>query len=460
MDVNVETLEPCRKKVAITIDVDQVREAFDKKYGELNDAVALPGFRPGRAPRQLLERRFSKQLAEEVKSDLIKEALESLVEDKQLEPLRAPDIDIEALEIEPDAPLAFEFEVVTKPEFETPEYKGLDVSVPPISVADEEIDQAVDGLRRGSATLESVEDGEVTEGDILIMDWRALEGESVEARDDGVYYPLGRGLLGGFVVESIDEALQGAKVGAQVEETVSVAADDAREDLRGRELKLEATLKQIQRYALPPIDADFLAKHDYDDEAEMRDEVSKRLERQKERGREREAERLLVAGLVDGIEISLPDEYVERELENWASRRRMQLQMEKVEEEDIAKQIDGDRADTKAAIERDMQGFFLLDRIADTEEIEATEAEMMRAIEEIAQAYGHPVEAVLSSFKDGGRLAELATEIRHRKARELIRREASLIDDPDAVDETTPKKTKKKAAKKKAAKKAAEDKDA
>ena len=447
MEVNVETLEPCRKKVAITIGVEQIQEAFDKKYGELNDAVALPGFRPGRAPRSLLERRFSSRLGDEVKHDLVKEALESLVEDKQIEPLRAPEIDIEALDLEPESPLAFEFEVVTKPEFETPTYKGLDVTVPPIEVSDEEIQNGVDSLRRANATLEEVEDGVVADGDILILDWKAMDGESVEARDDGVYYPMGRGLVGGFVVESVDEQLLGSKVGQTATETVTVAADDAREDLRGRELALEITLKQIQRYELPPIDEALLKKHDYDDEDEMRDDVRKRIERAKSRNRDRDAERLLVEGLVDGIEISLPDEFVERELENWVGRRRMQLQMEKVEEEEIAKQIDAARDDTKAAIERDMRAFFLLDRIANEEEIEATEAEMLQAIEEIAQAYGHPVEAVMTSFRDGGRLAELATEIRHRKARELVRREASIIE--DAAEEPAKKKAAKKKAKKK-----------
>ena len=127
--------------------------------------------------------------------------------------------------------------------------------------------------------------------------------------------------------------------------------------------------------------------------------------------------------------------------------------MEKIEEEEIAKQIDEARADTKAAIERDMQQHFLLERIAKEEEIDVTEAEMVQAIEEIAQVYGHPVEQVLQSFNDRGRLAELRAEILHRKARESIRAAATLVEDPSLAEGEADATSGKKPAEKKAAKK-------
>ena len=188
--------------------------------------------------------------------------------------------------------------------------------------------------------------------------------------------------------------------------------------------------------------------------------MKKQIARAKERQREGLAEQLLVDQLLESIEISLPEEFVAKELEGWATRKRMSLQMEKIEDEEITKQIDAAREDTKTAIERDMQRHFLLDRIAEAESVEVSEAEMAQSIQDIANAYGHPVEQVAASFRDGGRLAELASEIRHRKARQAIRMAGTLIDEEPAAEEKAAKPAAKKAAKKKAAKKKAAKKKA
>jgi len=433
MDFRVEKLGPCRKKIAVSIPPDRIGEEFDKKYDEINESVALPGFRPGHAPRKLLERRFGGKMGDQVKDDLVKEALEQLVEEKKVAPLAAPEIDLSELEVEPGQAIEFEFELITKPEFKTPEYKGLEVKVPPIHVEDADIDEATDRLRRRDAVLETVEAGRVEEGDLLVVDWRALDGDSVEARDENAYYPYGRGVLAGFVAEGIDEQLVGAEVGAEAQTQVQVAADDSREELRGRELELQVTLKEVKRYILPAIDEAFLKKHDYDDETELRKEMKKQIARALERQRDTLAEHGLVNQLLEGIEISVPEDFVSKELENWAGRKRMSLQVEEVEEEEISKQIDAAREDAKAAIERDMQRHFLLDRIADEEEIQVSEGELAQAIGDIAETYGHPFEQVAASFRDGDRLGELATEIRHRKARHAIRQAATLVETAESA---------------------------
>lgn len=429
MDFQVQALGPCRKKVAVTVPAQRVGEAFDKKYEEISDKVPLRGFRQGRAPRKLLEKRFGPHLGDEVKQDLVKAALEELFDSKQIEPLAPPDIDVEALALTPGEELRFEFEIVTQPEFETPAWKGLEVRVPVLEASEQEIDGFVDTLRRSGAKLADAPDGVVGDGDLLVMDWVASSGDSVEARDDGVYYRFGRGVLAGFVAEGLDEQLRGAKAGATATAKVQVAADDPRAELRGKELDLVATLKEVKRYELPPLDAEFLSKHDYDNEEELREDMKRRILRAKGRGRDVEAERKLVEQLLGSIEISLPDGFVDQELEHWAARKRISLQMEKVEAEEIEKQIAEGRSDTRTAIEQDMRRYFLLNRIAKEENIEVTEAELVAAIEEVAQAYGHPVEQVMQSFRDSRRLAELQGEIRQRKARELVRQNAKLVED-------------------------------
>ena len=458
MEFKVEELAPCRKKIAVTVPVERITEAFESKFDEVNQQIALPGFRPGKAPRRLLEARFADKLGDDIKGDLVKSALETLAEEKKVQPLAPPEIDVEAIELSRTEPMTFEFELLVRPEFETPKYEGLEVKVPPIAITDEQIDGAVDDLRRRSAKLEGADGGKVEDEDILVVDWEAKEGDSVEAKDSNHYYPYGRGVIAGFVAESIDEQLAGKKVGATASATVQVAADDPREELRDRELALTVTLKEIKRYVLPEIDEDFLKAQDFDDVEELRAETKKGLTRNARRGIERDAEEKLVEQLTGAIEMSLPEEFVKDELEQWAQRRRVELQMEGTDEADIDKSVEEGRGDAKTSIESDLRRYFLLDRIAEEADVQVTEAEMVQALQEIAQMYRQPIEAVMAQFRDGGRLAELRSQIRHRKVKETIRGSASLVEDPSLAgeDEAKPKKAaKKKAAKKKAKKKSA-----
>ncbi len=466
MDFAIDTLGPCRKKIAVTVPPERIQEEYDRQYDEINEAVALPGFRPGHAPRRLLEKRFATAMGREVKEKLVEKAMKLLVEEQKIEPLQQPTIDLDTLEIDPEKALEFAFELITRPEFETPDYKGLSIDVEPVSIEDGAVDEAVDQLRQTRATLQTVEDVAVEEGDILVVDWEAKDGDSVVAHDENAYTMVGRGVLAGFVTEDVDKALAGKKVGAKASAPVRVAVDDPREELRGKDLTLDVELKEIKRYVLPDIDEEFLKAHDFDDEAEMRSEMEKHLERSRTRERERDAETRLTERLVESIEMSLPESFVDAEMENWARRKRTELEMEKVAEDEISKQIDAERGDAKAAVEKDMRTFFLLDRIADEADIKVAEAEILQAIQGIAQAYGRPEAEVLASFRDGGRIAELANQIRHRKVRELIRREAKLEEKAGAggtegAKTATKKKpaakkkasTKKKAATKKKAKK-------
>jgi trigger factor len=451
MDFRVAPLGPCRKKVSVTVPPERVREEYERQYEEINKNVVLPGFRKGRAPRRVLERRFAAHIGPDVKEGLVKAALEKLVEEKKVDPLAPPEIDVESLALDPQKALEFEFECVTKPEFETPQYKGLEVKVPAASVTDEQVQQAVDAMRRRRAKLEPAPEGAaLAEGDIAVVDYEVRSGESVDAHDAGAYYVLGRGVLAGFVAEGLDEALRGKTPGATFAVPARVPPDDPREELRGKAMDLTGTLKEVRRYVLPPVDAEFLKTLDFEDEAEMREDVRKRLLRAQRRRVESEAEERLVEGLLEAVPMSLPPDFVERELESWAARRRVAAQMEGISEEEVTRQIDAARDDTKGRIEHDMRRFFLLDRIAEAEGIEATKEEMVQAIEEIAATYGHPVEEVMATFRDHGRLAELRSQIRHRKVRERVRQLATLVEEapapaaPEAPPEPPRAKGKKK----------------
>ena len=143
MAFTVETTGPCRKKVTVTIPPELVSSEFDKTYQNLIKTVPIQGFRPGKAPRGLIEKRYGEQVTLEVKQSLLDSAYEKALKDNELAPLAAPEVEgVEDLEPKPKSELAFAFTVTVKPEFELPDIKGIEVSVPASDPTDKELDAA------------------------------------------------------------------------------------------------------------------------------------------------------------------------------------------------------------------------------------------------------------------------------------------------------------------------------
>jgi trigger factor len=267
----------------------------------------------------------------------------------------------------------------------------------------------------------------IGENDVLVIDWVARAGDEVVAQDQGAYYPFGRGALAGFSAEEIDTQLRGKKAGAVAEAKVKGLEDDPREAVRGKDLALHVTVKDVKRHVLPAIDAEFLKKHDYDDEAEMRADLERQIVRYKTRARDREAEAGLVDGIVAGVSMSLPDEILVQELERWTEGKKEELRAEGVVEGALDKKVEEARPEARKAIEGELKRFFVLDRIAREENLAVADAEVGQALQEIAQAYGRPVEEVLGAYRESGRIEELRSSIRHRKVREAVRRAAHVV---------------------------------
>lgn len=427
MEFRVDTLGPCRKKVAVTIPTERVREEYDKQVGELNKSFVLPGFRKGHAPKKLLERRFGPHLGDDVKERLIKAALEALITEQKLEPLKPPSLDLAAMQVDPQKPLAFEFELLTRPEFATPTWKGLEMKVAPVVATAEEVEREIEALRRRGATLTDAADGVIGDGDVLVVDWNARAGDEVLVQDQGAYYPFGRGALAGFPATDIDTQLRGKKVGAEAKAQVKAADDDPREALKGKDLTLAVTVKDVKRYLLPEVNPEFLKKHDYDDAGEMRADLERQIVRAKSRQRDREAEDKLVEGLVGGVAMTLPEEILTQELATWTERKKAELQEEGVVEAALDQKVADARPAAQKAIENELKRFFVLDRIAREENLTVADAEVGQALQEIAQAYGRPVEDVFGAYRESGRVEELRSSIRHRKVREAVRRAAHVV---------------------------------
>ena len=213
--VKIKDAGPCKKKVIIEIPDKAIQAEADLQYKSLRKEAEVPGFRKGRAPRRLLEKRFGKEATEQIKLKLLADASDSAVKDNDINLLRDPDIDYEKIELPEDGPMKFEFEVEVRPEFDLPELDGIKVTKTTSEITDEQIATEIEQLQKYSGVWAPREDGVVEIDDQVIADVIInVEGvEEDEKLDNETVYVRANGFVGSIPVEKLDEALKGAKVG-------------------------------------------------------------------------------------------------------------------------------------------------------------------------------------------------------------------------------------------------------
>ena len=448
MEFSVETAGPCRKRVKVTIPSERVSEEFDKSYRQWVRTVPIPGFRPGKAPRKLVEKKFGKQVALEVKQALLDAAFDQALKENDIAPLADPELDVEAVEIEPSKAVDFDFTVTVKPEFDLPEYKEIEVSVPPADPTDEEIESALRGLRKSRATLRPVKKGTVQSGDVVSLKVRGLSGEEEVFHHENLPYEVGSRILADLIADGLDEELEGKEAGAAVRAKAFAPPFAENHPLAGMELVLEAEIIDHKRPDLPDVDGAFAKMFDFDSKDELVEAVSKDVANQKERERERLIEDLALAQLLEKCDFELPQELIQREADEIARRAAYELQMQEKPEEEIAKRVAEIRQLRAEESEKELRAFFLLDKIVDKERILVPESEVQEAVAQIAAYQGKPPEQMYAMLRDAGRLSSLRNQLRVKKARAKLRSKVRVKDAP-APKPASKKKTSKTTPKKK-----------
>src|SRR4051812_22486792 len=153
LDVQMSDVGPCKKHLKVSIARPEIERQFDESLGTMKREAAVPGFRPGRAPRQLVQKRFRKQVAEQVKSTLLMGCLEQLDEQYDLKPITQPKLDLETIELPDEGPLRFELEIEVRPDIELPAYKALTVKRPVKTIAEEDVEARFKSFLEGYAQL-------------------------------------------------------------------------------------------------------------------------------------------------------------------------------------------------------------------------------------------------------------------------------------------------------------------
>ncbi len=459
--VTIEDVGPCKKKVCVEIPEEAVRSATDEQYENLRKEAIVPGFRRGRAPRRLLEKRFGKETNEQIKLKLLADASDSAIKNNELDVLRDPDVDFEKIELPEAGPLKFDFEVEVRPEFDLPKLEGIAVEKTKLEVTDEQVDREIEQLCRWSGIWAPREGGAVEIDDQVIADV-VLKAEDVEEEqklDNIEIYVRRNGFVGAVPVEKLDEVLKGAKVGGTKETTVDVPKTYFREEYRGKKVGVKITVKDIKWLKPAALDEAFFKRFGVEDEDELREKMCDTLHGRLETQARTEMTEQIHKYLLDKTDFDLPLDVVADYSTNLLQRQYSNLLMRGLSREQIEEQIKQLQASSEERAKEQLKTFFIMDKVAEKLEIEVTDEEINGHIAQLAVQRGQRPERMREDMERDGSLAQFRLQVRESKCIAKLLESAKITEvkgkKPAKEVKEAAKKTAKKAAggKKKEAKK-------
>lgn len=417
MKTAVEELTPTRVKLTIEVPFEELKPSLDKAYKSLSQQVRLKGFRPGKVPARLIDQYVGRgAVLQEAVNDALPELYGRAVEESELFVLGQPEVDIEKLDDNKE--FVFTAEVDVRPKFEVPDYDNLEVTVDDAVVTPDEVAEAIDNLRERFAQLKGVERA-VEEGDYVSIDMSAtIDGEPVEdAATSGYSYEVGsKGS-----VEGLDEAL----VGLEAEESKTFTSKLVAGDHAGEDAEITVKVNSVKTKELPEADDEFAQlASEFDTIGELREDVRKRLERNKRMQQLAQARDKALEALLDKINIPLPESVVESEIARRNEQLDQQLSYAGLTKEDYlsseeksAEEFDTEIAD---AARLAVKGGFVLDQLALQEELGVENEELSEYVVTQALQMGLQPQQLAQHLTDSGQLPALVSEVLRTKSLNLL----------------------------------------
>ncbi|HLR67127.1 trigger factor [Virgibacillus alimentarius] len=407
----------------LTIDVpaEDFDQALDKAFKKVVKTVQIPGFRKGKVPRKIFEKRFGvESLYQDAVDIVLPEAYMKAVEETGISPVDQPEVDIE--EIEKGKNLVFTAKVIVKPEVTLGEYKGLEVEEQSVEVTDEDVEQELEAQRQQHAELVVKEEGNVEEGDTVVMDFEGfMDGEAFEG-GKGENHSLEIG--SGQFIPGFEEQLVGKETGEESEIEINFPEDYHAEELAGKKATFKVKIHEIKEKELPELDDEF-AK-DVDEEVETLDELKKKkkeqLEEQKKQDAENQKRETLIEQASNNAEVDIPEAMVNTELEQMIKEFEQRLQMQGMTMEMYYQFSGQDENALKEQMREDAQKRvktnLTLEAIVNEETIEVSQEDVDAELEKMASMYGTEVEQLKQML--GGNTDALKEDLKFKKAIDFL----------------------------------------
>ena len=425
MSLQVEKMEKNMAKLTIEVSAEELDKAMQNAYLKARGKISIPGFRKGKAPRKMIEQMYGKGIfLEDAANALIPEHYSKALEECDLEIVSQPEIDL--TQAEPGKAFIFTAEVAVKPEVTLGEYKGVEVPKSETEVTDEDIDAEIKKEQEKNSRTVTVEDRGAENGDITTIDFEGFADGVAFEGGKGTDYPLTLG--SGSFIPGFEDQLVGAKAGDHVEVNVTFPEEYQAAELAGKAAVFQCDVKKVETKELPELDDDFAQDvSEFDTLAEYREDVKKNLTEKKEKEARAAKENAAVDKAIENAEMEIPDAMINTQvrqmMNDFASRMQSQgltmeqyfqftgMTAEKMQEE------------MKPQALKRIQTRLVLEKIAETENIEVSEDEVNEEIGKMAEMYKMEADKLKELLGDR-ELEQMKKDMAVQKAVTLVADEA------------------------------------
>ena len=409
----VENVSPTRVKLTVEVPFEELKPALDAAYKRIADQITVPGFRKGKVPQRVIDQRVGRSaVLDEAINDAINLNLDAAMREHDVKLLGRPEVDITAYE--DAAPLEFTAEMDVVPEFELPAYDGIEVVVDAAEVADDDVEEQLTSLRARFGSLTTVERA-AADGDVLLVDVSGtLDGETVDdLQGSAMSYELGTdGMLPGF-----DEAVSGAEAG----ETRTFVFTPEVGEYADKGLDVSVVVSQVRERVLPDADDSFAQlASEFDTIDELRDDIRERLAKVKVLEQGYAAREKVAEALIAMSDVPVPDSFLEQQVEDHFSDGHGD---------------DAHRAEVVEQTRESLVSQLVLDKIADTEQLSVSEAELSSWLVAQAPRYGMSPDQFAQELVSAGQVPAAVAEVRRSKALAHVIEHAKITDSNGAAVE-------------------------
>ncbi len=438
-EVEIKDVGPCKKHIRVSVSREDIDARFGEHFSKLVKESVVRGFRPGKAPRRIIEKQFQREVGDQVKNEVLMASLQQLSEDYEIAPLSEPNLQLEQIEIPREGPLVYEFEVEVRPEFDLPNYRGMKLRRPVKDFTEADIAQARRRLLADQGQVVPKEDGSADIGDIIVADITFRDGDRVINTVQEGRYEVERQLsFKDALAPRFGEQIKGARAG-DTRVVEFRMAGNAGGGMAGKTILASFDVKDVKTLRLPELTPEYLQQrfglHSRD---ELDEVILVALKRELEHVQRRSAREQIINQISATANLELPEDLLKRQARKALNRRIMEMKSDGIPDAEINRHrrlLEQNILETTALSLRE---HFVLQKIAEAEKITVDEDDLNDEIERIANQTNESPRRVRARLEKDEMLDALAAEMIERRALDLVLDSAEYEDVAIDQEQTAP----------------------
>ena len=411
----------CKRIIEVEISAEEVEDKFKEVFTEISKVAEIAGFRKGKAPRDIIEKKYGAKAAEEVLKDLVASSYEEAIKQLKIIPMEYPKVS--DVKLDRNKPLTYTAEVDVRPDIELKKYKGLKVNKNQAKVEDADVEKALSNLRELHAKFTAADERSVSDGDYIVCDLACRSGEKEIFKKESMWLLVNKE----GTIKELHESLLGMKKDEEKEIRTELPQDYPGKELAGKEAVYKIKIKHVKEKKLPALDDEFAKDLGKSSVQELKEAVKKDLIKRAEIAINEDIRGQILEQLLKNSSFEVPEAMAGRQLESLINDAKDRMLSQGVQEKEINANIDTVREKMKPRAVNQVKLFFLLDEIARLENIKVDPQEVDRALEIMAGKMKKDKKKLLEEYEKTDLLQQVIGQVREEKIMEFLLKEAEVV---------------------------------